>query len=246
MAPSEKTRSLERHVDPRTVAVGRDVDGEALEQLGIVVDRLRGDQEVVEGAAADRVVEDRGDLAMGQLGSLGDLVGTVGGAGQLGEQGLARLLGGRLGRLRLNGRRRGLAARRTDGSAARREEHPRRVDPATGGHQIKRRREARRGPRADGPPWLIARAAEAPCRPGRDGVRGDRLRSDGLGRSRSGLLTVRVRGTTVPEEVRGAAPVRFSPVFCSSQSAARSLAAPSVRPLLSRRAPRRRAAGTLG
>ena len=68
------------------MAVGRDVGGEAALQLGIVVDRLVVDQQAIEGTAADRVVQDRGHLAIAPAGAVGDLGGTVGGAGQLAKQ----------------------------------------------------------------------------------------------------------------------------------------------------------------
>ena len=81
-----------RHVDPRAMAVGRDVGGEAALELGVVVHCLVVDQEVIEGAAADRIVQDRGHLAVGAAGSVGDLGGTVGGARQLAQQNFLRLL----------------------------------------------------------------------------------------------------------------------------------------------------------
>ena len=74
-------------VDPGAVAVGRDVGGEALEQLGMLVHGLVVDEESIQGAAADRIVEDLGDLAMRAAGALGDLRrrprrrGSVRGAG---------------------------------------------------------------------------------------------------------------------------------------------------------------------
>ena len=64
IASWEKIRSAWVRSMPRAVAVGRDVGGEAAQQLGMLVDGLVVDEQAVEGAAADRVVQDRGDLAM--------------------------------------------------------------------------------------------------------------------------------------------------------------------------------------
>ncbi len=79
-------------VDPSTVAVGRDVGGEAALELGIVVDGLVVDQQAIEGAAADRIVQDRGHLAVRAARSVGDLAGPVGGTRQLAQQNFLRLL----------------------------------------------------------------------------------------------------------------------------------------------------------
>ena len=78
------------------LAVGGDVGVEALAELGVVADRLRGDQEPVERPAADRVVEDARDLRRGPADPVGDLAGAVDGPGELLDRRVG-LLGGRRG-----------------------------------------------------------------------------------------------------------------------------------------------------
>ena len=79
------------HVDPGPLAIGRDVGGEALEQVGMLAHRPGRDQQAVERVPADRILEDLRDLLHRPAGPFGDLPRTGGGVRQLLDQGLARV-----------------------------------------------------------------------------------------------------------------------------------------------------------
>ena len=85
-----------------------------------------------------------------------------------------------------------------------------------------------------GVPWVISMAVDAPFSPdARADVEAAAAGGTGADAAAARSLELAGRGTAA----RDTEPVRFSPVFCSSQSAARSLAAPSVSPLFSSLAP---------
>ena len=94
------------HVDPRAMAVGRDVGGEAALQLGIVVHGLVVDQQAIQGAAADRIVQDRGHLAVARQAPSAIWAAPSAARVSSRKQNFLRLLGALLGGVRRRSRRR--------------------------------------------------------------------------------------------------------------------------------------------